>query len=476
MSNWVFVTQIYTFMASIIMSMNTPLERSKELKQALVDFVFDAEGELAVALESFSKDKLERWSKVQAQSQNHSAMAIDMFLNEGKVGDKTPIQCFIDESGSLSEGDCHLLQEWHRSFNGLFEVIQASSDGYDLMNWFTTKTYRVLSNGLQEPAKLSRLKPGEIVLTRISPLTETQWIFSGPMELLGTLGKPKLAVAIGNFKDRFKHHLYGDAPELLEEAWQSVERYHQEFTDFFGGAEVVIPGHEFAKRFQEFQDILMDKQLERAGIDSSKSIQELAAESGVSEEDMEEMVAELDDDASPMTKQLLNSKKSIKMVVPKVDLPKPLQRAEQLTVIVHPRCGPCFLEDYQVLGDRLIQQSDTSDPELLEKLDKQIKRYLEEPTIHFYIWKQLAESYPDALEVGLRRVLQRPDFAIKTDLSPVLETYGKVADPELPETASVPIHLNDLFQDALAEVNQSKSKNKGKTKAKAKAKTGFGVR
>jgi len=452
--------------------MNDLLERSKELKQELVDFVYDAEGELATALESFSKDQLEKWGKVQTQNQNHSAMAIDMFLSDGTVNGKTPIDYFIAEQKGLSESDRQLLKSWNRTFNGLFEVIQVTDAGYVLMNWLTTKIYRVQSNGLQDEAKLARLKPGEMLLTRISPLTDKQWIFSGPMELLGKLGKPKLAVAIGNFKDRFKGHLYGDAPDLLEESWKSVEIYHQEFVDFFGESEITLSGSEFNKCLQEFQDIVSEKQLEKVGIDSSKSIKELAEESGLSQEEMEEMTADLDEN-SMVVKQLLNSGKSIKMVMPKADLPKPLQRAEKLTAIVHPRWGNSFLDDYQVLCDRL-QASKSSDDVELEQLNKQIKRYLEDPSITPYVWQKLAEQYPESLEAALQRVLGNPDFNVKTDLQPTLQKYGKPQEPELPETASVPMHLNDLFQEALAEVNQTKGK--GKKKAKPKAKTGFGVR
>jgi len=38
---------------------------------------------------------------------------------------------------------------------------------------------------------------------------------------MGKLGS-KLAVAIGNFKENYKTALYSDAPELLEQAWQSA--------------------------------------------------------------------------------------------------------------------------------------------------------------------------------------------------------------------------------------------------------------
>ena len=48
----------------------------------------------------------------------------------------------------------------------------------------------------------------------------------------------------------------------------------------------------------------------------------------------------------------------------------------------------------------------------------------------------------------------------------------KALTPTLPDTASVPVHLHDLFQDALKAVGKSEKKKKGKKNAKKKA--GFG--
>jgi hypothetical protein len=62
--------------------------------------------------------------------------------------------------------------------------------------------------------------------------------------------------------------------------------------------------------------------------------------------------------------------------------------------------------------------------------------------------------------------LERPDFKIEHDLEALLQEHNKPLEPELPEIASVPIHLHELFQEAMAEVNKSKSKGKGKTKEK----------
>lgn len=445
--------------------MDDRLERSRELKQALRTFVLDAEGELATALEAYSADQMAKWSKTQLQGISRNDLVIDMFLTEGQVGDQTPLDLFLQSQSTLSDSDKALVQTWQRSFNGIFVVLSIASDQFELMNWLTEKQYRVRPNGLQAAETLARLKPGEIVLTRISPLTETDWIFSGPMQLLGKLGKPKLAVAIGNFKDQFNQHLYGDAPVLMEEAWQSVERYHQEFIDFFEGDEVTLSGYELNKKMAQFQEMTTQKQLDTAGIDSNKSLAELVEESGLSQDEIAESAAELGAEAG-IAQQLLDKQKTLKMVMPKIDLPDLLRKAEAVTVLVHPRWGQSFLTDYSRLTTLLSNQG--QEPEALDRL---LLKYLKDTSISAYIWYRLAHKFPDSLEVALQRALARPEFDLKNDLDGLLRTFEKPLNPGLPEIASVPLHLHNLFQEALAEVNASKSKNK---KGKVKQKAGFG--
>jgi hypothetical protein len=78
------------------------LVRSRELKQALIEFVLEAEGELAESLESYvaakSRSKGNRYDATYEQN-----LLIDSFVSEGKVGDKTPLDLFIDSHPELSE-------------------------------------------------------------------------------------------------------------------------------------------------------------------------------------------------------------------------------------------------------------------------------------------------------------------------------------------------------------------------------------
>jgi hypothetical protein len=420
---------------------NHTFERAIELKQALVEFVLDAEGELAIALETHSAAQLAQVAQSPAQNLMPYEMAIESFLVVGTVGEQAPIDLFIEQQPQLDESERSLLRQWHRSFPGLFVVVQVLPDGLELMNWLTAKHYQV------HAAQPHKLTSGEILLTYLTPVQE-QWIFSKAV-FLGKLGKPKLAVAIGNFKQCYGRDLYSDAPELLIEAWRSVEQYHQDFVDFFGTDELTLPGYQWAKKLTEFQEMLTQKQLDRAGIDSSKTLQQLAEEAGLPPEELEGL------DSEAITKA------PAKMVAPQIELPAPLKKADHVTALSHPRWGQVFLSTYWSLKTSLESSHPNTETLILPAL--------QDPQMTTQIWQRLAQQYPQALEQALRNGLSRPDFQISTGLNLLLHEFNKPLEPVLPEIASVPLHLHELFQEALLEV----SKDKSKTKVKRKAAVGF---
>lgn len=433
------------------------LARSQQLKQALTDFVLDAEGELATALEAFVAEQL---SKSQSKDRKQQDLAVDIFLTRGQIGTKTPLELFVESEPELSERDRQLILSWKRTFTGLFAIQQVLPDGFKLMNWLTTKTYIVKPNDSETLDAMSRLKPGEILLTRIAPVTEDDWTIFSPYVQLGSLGKPKLAVAIGNFKQNHKPELYGDAPELLEEAWKSVDRYHQDFLDFFQTDEITMSGYELSKKIPEFQDFLTQRRLDEAGVDRDKTLAEMAQEAGVSDEELSEMAEVMGLDAESAAK-MMNDKAAAKMVTPQIDLPPELKKAEQVTILADPRWGQMILPTYPQFVKLL--QSDNW--QSIKGADKLIRKYLEDAEINAFVWHRISDRYPSELETLLREFLQRPTFNLKQDLDSLLQEYHKPLEPELPEIASVPVHLHNLFQEALAEVSKSKAKEKKEKQA-----------
>ena len=439
--------------------MDAILERARELKQALIEFVLEAEGELAESLETYVA------ANSRPQSNRHDAtyeqnLLVDSFVTEGQVGDKAPLDLFIESNPELSQSDRTLVSSWKHTFIGLFAVSRILPDGFDLMNWVSAKHYTVKPNDAVTLKEMARFKQGEILLTRIAPVTDTYWMFSGPCIPMGSLGKPKLAVAIGNFKENHKDALYSDAPELLEQAWESVAEYHNEFLSFFGSDEVTLPGYELNKKINELQEVMTKRRLAAAGIDESKSLSEIAEEAGVREEELKAAAQEAGADSTEVSQLFDSSQGKTKMVMPKVELPAELKKAEQVTVFTHPRWGQMFLPTYGQFKT-IIESEDWQSHKDTNKL---VRKYLQDPTINAFIWHKLAELYPTQLEKVLQAFLERPDFKIERDLDALLQEHHKPLEPALPEIASVPIHLHNLFQEALAEVNKSKSKGKKKEK------------
>lgn len=436
---------------------------AKELHSELIDFILDAEGDLAESLESFSAEQLANFSQSQYQGAVQNEMILNMFLTEGTVGDKKPIDIFLESHPDLSAEKQDFVNNFRRSFAGLFAVKQIHDDGFELNNWLTDKDYSVKINEAEQQ-QLKRAKEGEILLARIVPLNNNDWMFSSPVTLMGRLGKPKLAVAIGNFKNNYKNYLYGDAPELLEEAWLSVEKYHQRFIDFFGSDEITLPGYQLEKKLSELQEQVTEDELKAAGIDSSKSLKEMAEEADIGDEEMAEVAQGMGVE-SKVISQVLDSKKSVKMVMPKVELPPHLKKAEEVTMLSFPRWGQIFLTNYTQFKN-LLTEDDASEQ---QKSDKLVREYLESPEIKTCVWHRLSQEYPEQLEKLLQQALNRPNFNLKQDYVDLLTEFNKSLNVELPEIASVPLHLHNLFQEALSEV-----KGKSNKKGKAKSKGGFG--
>ncbi|MBV8885343.1 MAG: hypothetical protein JO235_15300 [Chroococcidiopsidaceae cyanobacterium CP_BM_RX_35] len=423
--------------------------RAHELKQALTDFVLDAEGELAESLETYAAAQ----SRPGRQDRVQQDLIIDSFLIEGKVGKQTPLDLFLEHQPDLLQSDRQIINNWRHSFIGLFTVTQTLADGFELMNWLSAKHYIIIYE------EMNRFKEGEILLTRIAPLTDTHWIFFSPCVQMGKLGKPKLAVAIGNFKDNYKSALYSDAPELLEQAWQSVEQYHQEFLEFFGSNEITLPGYQLNKKIAEFQEVMTQRRLAAAGVDTSKSLAEVVQEAGIEEEEIKAAAEEVGADSTAIA-QLVDNKSTTKMVMPKVELPTELRQAEHVTALTHPRWGQMFIPTYT----RFKALLESEDWQNIEGAERLVRYYLENSNINAFVWQRLAQKYPTQLEKVLQTVLARPDFQLSRDLNALLQEFNKPIEPELPEIASVPQHLHDLFQEAVAEVNKSKSKSKSKKK------------
>jgi hypothetical protein len=438
------------------------IETAIKLKQSLENYLYDAEGKLATALEVYAAEKGKK-SSYGARQQN---LTIDLFVTEGRIDEQTPLELFLTENQNLTNSDRILISRWQNNFIGLFEIQTIQDNSYQLMNWLTAKTYRVYRHSAMPDKEISRWQPGEIILTIIAPWNDSEWFFFSDRVIKGKLSQPKLAVAIGEFRENYPEFLYADAPDLLEQAWDSVVVYHQEFVDFMGSDQITLPGYQLNQKIAELQKIMSQKRLAEAGIDDSKSFAEILEESGTTEVEFTETATELGADAKAV-ENMIKNKNRLSMVTPKVDLPPEIKEAEAVTVFSHPQWGQMLIPTYQKFTNLLATENlENSEPKKQETALALIRKYLEQPETNYYVWQQLKQEYPQALKQLLQKHCQQDDFNLETDLEPLLLKYQKSPQPQLPSIASVPIHLNNLFEAAVAQVQKTKSKAKKKNKKK----------
>ena len=407
-----------------------------ELKENLTNFVYDNEGAIATALENYAAEK----GKKNSYGIKQQNLTVDLFLTQGEIEDRTPLDLFIQQA-KLSPEDRAIVECWQHNFIGLFEIQAIAKDSYHLMNWLTAKTYTVQTHQGMSEKETSRWQPGEIILCILAPIdkAQTKWFFFGDRIIKGRLSQPKLAVAIGEFRDNYPESLYADAPDLLAEAWTSVEVYHQEFVDYMGSDRITLPGYKLNQKISELQQLVSKKKLAEAGIDGSKSLEELLAESGKTEAEFSEAAEDLGMDAEGVAKVMQNKGKT--MVTPKLELPPAIKQAESVTVYSEVKWGQMFLPNHERFTELLA----TDNPATAENANPLVKKYLESPEANYYVWQQLKQAYPQTLEQLLQNYLEQP-FNLDTDLDLLLLKYSKSATPELPAIASVPIHLNNLLK------------------------------
>jgi hypothetical protein len=442
--------------------------RAGVLWTAIIEFIQSAEGLVAVSLEGYVAKQLIRNPQLDPGQRK---LLVHRFAIEGEVDGKTPLELFLASQPDLATEDRQLIDSWRKSFVGLLAIVQIFPNGLEVMNWLTAKHYRIQFTDPQSQTAMTRLKVGDVIIAQISPIIDIDWAILTPWIALGRLGRPKLAVAVGAFRQNYPHYLYSDAPEQLALAWESVAVYHDRFVEFFGTDEVTLTGAQLQTRIGEFQTWIVDKQLDAAGIDKSKSLDELATDAGVEADDLQALTTTLgltDSRASQGQTTAIG-----KMVSPTVELPPQLKSATAVTALSHPYWGQMFLADYPRLKTLLAPV----DPQFLPADLKFIQKCLADPLMNTFVWRRLATEFPHQLETAIRQTLNLsdsknflpPQSPLPIDL--VLTKFNKFLEPDLPDLASVPLHLHELFQLAVLEV----SKDKAKPKSQAK-KSGFGAK
>ena len=74
--------------------MENTIKKAIQLKQKLVDFVYNTEGDIAIALETYAAEN----SKKNSYGIKQQNLTIDLFITEGNIKDRTPLDIFLEQA------------------------------------------------------------------------------------------------------------------------------------------------------------------------------------------------------------------------------------------------------------------------------------------------------------------------------------------------------------------------------------------
>ena len=211
--------------------------RSGELKRELVAFARSAR---------FDRYREEELRKAAAEGEDPPApgsdrwvQAMDDFVMTFRFPDGTGvIDRFLASSGTdLRKADRRLLEGWRDPVDGVFELRARSDREITLFNLIDELEYRAYA---QSSVMRVLVDPGDFVLARLVPLTPDAWSVSGS---LTPFPREHARVVAELALDWLRAHprLAFRNPEKLERGWELMREDRDQFAEFFGGDQVVLP-------------------------------------------------------------------------------------------------------------------------------------------------------------------------------------------------------------------------------------------
>jgi hypothetical protein len=338
------------------------IERSADLKRALVDFACSPRLERSLAAAMLEAD-LEEIDEADAIS------TIDRFTLQYRLPDgQTVVDRFVASRPDLAATDREMLLSWRDPVEGIFEIRGRDGDAIILLNLLDDLEYRTYSNmGRAAFRSLPRDGFVDVRLVPIGPAPGV-WLVSGMMSSYrksdgGWLAKVALELATKRPELVFRN------PEKVERGWRQMWEDRAAFVAFCGGDELVLPPDEAEERLNAYY----------------RHRQEAA-------------VARLPARRRPPNLPGLD--------VPAFEFPPGLRDADTVGIIYDETDGLNFYPEYGMLRDLFGQPALAADKRYADAL----RGYLRSETIAPLPLQRLAAAYPDTVDAVFRKILRRRDF------------------------------------------------------------------
>ena len=340
------------------------IERSAELKRALVDFACGPRFERRLA-----PFMLEAAGPEGELNEGEAIGIIDRFALQHRLPNgKTVLDQFTTSRPDLTPADREILRGWHDPVEGIFEIRGKDRDAITLLNLIDDLEYVTYSN--VGPAAFRRLPKGGFVHARLVPMRPLpgSWLVSGTMAAYPKSSASQIAEVALELATRQPELVYRN-PERIERGWKQMREDRAAFMEFFGGDELVLPPAEAEQRLNTYYRHRQEAVLA----------------------------------AYPRRRRPRNVPG---MDVPAFDLPAELADAATIGIIYDETDGLNFYNEYGMLRDLF------GDPALAadKRYSQVLRGYLEADSVGPLPLRRLAAAFPHSVDAVFRKILRKPNF------------------------------------------------------------------
>jgi hypothetical protein len=228
-------------------SLESLIERSAELKGALVDFACSPR--LERHLTRFMQKSV---SPGEVLDEGEAAGLVDRFaLHHRLPNGKTVIDQFVASRPDLSAADRDMVRGWRDPVEGVFEIRGKDQSAIVLLNLLDDLEYRTYSN--MGPAAFRRLPKGGFLYARLVPIAQVAgaWLVSGYMTAFPKSGAAQIAQIALQLATTQPELVFRN-PEKIEQGWRQMREDRVAFIEFFGSDELVLSPAEAAERLDAY--------------------------------------------------------------------------------------------------------------------------------------------------------------------------------------------------------------------------------
>jgi hypothetical protein len=340
------------------------IERSAELKRALVDFALSPRFE-----RHLEQVMIEAAGPYRELTDDEAIEVVDRFALQHRLPNgKTVLDQFLASWPDLTAADREMLRGWRDPVEGIFEVRRRDQDSVVLLNLLDDLEYRAYSN--MGPAAFRPLPRHGFVHARLVPVgpVPDAWLVSGSMRAFRKSDAAQIAQVALELATEQPELVYRN-PEKIEQAWTQMRADRAAFVEFFGCDELVLPPAEAAERIDAYYRHRQEAALAR----------------------------------QPARRRPRNLPG---VDVPAFEFPPELADAETVGIICDFTDGLNFYSEYGMLRDLFADPALAADRRYADVL----RGYLRSETVSPLPFRRLAAAHPDTVDAVFRKVLRKPNF------------------------------------------------------------------